>query len=267
MITPDIRQKSLTWRLAGVIIMASNMASILQAKPRTELGKKVKALRRAGFLPAVVYGEGVPSQPISVPYKDFDKVFREAGESTLIKLRITNDELRKAQEFNVLIHDPARDPLKGQPLHVDFYAVRMDKTIRTKVPVEIIGESPAVKNLAGILIKVIQEIEVEALPRDLPHELKVDISGLAELESRLYVKDIPFSPGVKIHANQDDAVVIVESPRTEEELKALEEAPLVEAPAEVKTEREVKVAEEEKAVEGEGAEKIEKEASGTKEKK
>lgn len=215
----------------------------LQAKPRTELGKKVKALRRAGFLPAVIYGEGIASQPISVPYKDFEKVFREAGASSLIKLGVDG------KEYNVLIHDPARDPIKGNPIHVDFYAVRMDKTIRTKVPVEISGESPAVKNLAGILVKVMQEIEVEALPQDLPHELTIDISGLTELESRLCVKDISLPKGVKIHANAEDAVLIVEAPRTEEELKALEETPVAAVPEEVKTEREVKAEEKAKVLE------------------
>lgn len=214
----------------------------LKAYPRKELGKKVKALRRKGFLPAVVYGEGVPSQPLSLPLNEFEKVFREVGESSLIKLEVDG------KEYNVLIHNPMRDPIKGSTLHVDFYAVRMDKTIRTKVPIEIKGESPAVKNLGGILVKVIQEIEVEALPRDLPHELTVDISGLTELESRLYVKDIILPQGVKIHANYDDAVIVIEAPRGEEELRALEEAPTIVAPEEVKTEREIKAEEKAKAV-------------------
>lgn len=206
----------------------------LKAKPRTELGKKVKSLRRAGFLPAVVYGEGVESQPISVPYRDFERVYREAGESTLVTLEVDG------KKHNAIIHNPARDPLKGHLLHVDFYVVRMDKPIRARIPVEVSGESPAVKNLGGILVKVMQEIEIEALPKDLPHVLTVDVSALSELESRLLVKDISLPPGVKIHAEDDDAVIIVEAPRTEEELKALEEAPAVEAPVEVKTEREVK---------------------------
>lgn len=207
----------------------------LKAKPRTELGKKTNALRRAGFLPAVVYGEGIESQSIAVPFKEFEKVYREAGESTLLTLDLDG------KKYNVLIHDLFKDPLKGQPLHADFYAVRMDKVIRTKVPVEFTGESPAVKNEGGILIKIIQELEVEALPQDLPHGISVDISRLSTLESKLFIRDILFPKGVKVTANPNDIMVLVETPRSVEELAALKEAlPVTEAPPEVKTERELK---------------------------
>ena len=207
----------------------------LKAKPRTELGRKSNALRRAGFLPAVLYGEKVKSQPIAVSRKDFDKAYKEAGETTLIKLELDG------KPYNVLIYDVSNDPLKGTPLHADFYAVRMDKVIRAKIQVEFMGESPAVKNEGGILIKVMQEIEVEALPQDLPHELKADLSGLTALESRIFVKDILFPKGVRVLADPDETVVLVEKPRSEEELAEFKEAPVVEAaPAEVKTEQEVK---------------------------
>ena len=206
----------------------------LKAKPRTELGKKTNALRRAGFLPAVVYGEEIKSQSISVPYKDFEKAYKEAGESTLLKLDVDG------KSYNVLIHDIKNDPIKGTPLHADFYAVRMDKTIRTKVHIEFFGESPAVKNEGGVLVKVMQELEVEALPQDLPHELRVDLSGLLALKSKLFVKDILLPKGVKILADQDEIIVLVETPRSEEELAALKETPTAEVVAEVKTEQEVK---------------------------
>lgn len=212
----------------------------LKAKPRAELGKKVNALRRAGFLPAVVYGEGVKSQPIAVPYKDFEKVYHEAGESTLVKLNVDG------KPYNVLIHDIVHDPLKGTPIHTDFYAVRMDKAIRAKVPIEFFGESPAVKNEGGVLVKVLHEVEVEAMAQDLPHELRLDLSRLATLESKLFIKDVLPPQGVKILADSGDIVALVEPPRSEEELAALKEAPAVaEAPVEVKTEQEVKKAEKE----------------------
>ena len=206
----------------------------LKAKLRTELGKKTNALRKAGFLPAVVYGEKIESQSIAVPYKDFWKVYKEAGESTLITLDVSG------KQYNVLIHDIASDPLKGHPLHADFYAVRMDKIIRTKVPLVFFGESQAVKNEGGILIKVTQELEVEALPQDLPHELKVDLTSLIICGSKLLVRDISFPKGVKVVASPDDIVVVVEAPRTEEELADLKEAPVAETSTEVKTEREIK---------------------------
>src|SRR3989338_10472660 len=152
----------------------------IKAKIRTEKDKKTKDLRESGFLPAVVYGEKVKSQSISVPYKDFEKVLKEAGESTLVKLDVDG------KPYNVLIYDVQNDPLKGNPIHADFYAVRMDKEIKTKVPIEFFGESPAVKNDGAVFVKVMQEVEIEALPQDLPHGLKADISGLAVFESKLF---------------------------------------------------------------------------------
>ena len=223
----------------------------LKAKPRTELGKKTNALRRAGFLPAVVYGEEIKSQSISVPYKDFEKAYKEAGESTLLKLDVDG------KSYNVLIHDIKNDPIKDTPLHADFYAVRMDKTIRTKVHIEFFGESPAVKNEGGVLVKVMQELEVEALPQDLPHELRVDLSGLLAFKSKLFVKDILLPKGVKILADQDEIIVLVETPRSEEELAALKETPTAEVVAEVKTEQEVKREVKVATEKAEDAEKVE----------
>lgn len=188
-------------------------------------------------MPAVIYGEGVPSQPITVPYKDFEKAYKEAGESTLLKLEVDG------KTYNVLIHDIAHDPLRGTPLHADFYAVRMDKKISAKIPVEFVKESAAVKNEGGILVKVLQEIEVEALPQNLPHGLKADLSMLKTLESRIFIKDILFPPGVEALNNPEEVVALVEPPRTEEELSAELEAKPAEGVAEVVTEQEVKRAE------------------------
>src|SRR3989338_6581617 len=208
----------------------------LKAKLRTELGKKTNALRRAGFLPAVVYGEGVKSQSISVPYKDFEKAHKAAGESTLVKLEVDGEP------YNVLIHDITHDPLKGTPLHADFYAVRMDKVIRTKVPIEFLGESPAVKNDGGIFVKVMQELEVEALPQDLPHGLRANRSSLTAFGVRLFVKDIIAIKGVKILAEPDDVIALVDAPRSEKELQELAQAPTAEL-KEVETEQEATRAE------------------------
>ncbi len=207
----------------------------LTAQKRMELGKKVKSVRRAGFVPGVLYGEKVPSEAVSVPYADFIKVFREAGESTIFKLKIDG-----GKEHDVLIYNVTFDPLKDTPQHVDFYVVSQDRTIRHKVPLEFVGEAPAVKNLGGVLVKVMQEIEVEALPKDLPHALTVDVSLLEVLEAKLHVKDLLLPNGVKIHGNRDDTVIIVETPRVEEIEEAATPAEQV---LEVKTEREIKVEE------------------------
>lgn len=205
----------------------------LKADKREQLGKKTNALRRAGFLPAVIYGEGIKSESLSISYKDFEKIYKEAGESTLIKLNVAN------KPHNVLIYDVKHDPITDRPIHADFYAVRMDKEIKTKVPVEFLGESPAVKNEGGIIVRVMQEIEIEALPQNLPHSMKIDISSLAKFEDRVFVKDFVLPEGVKILADENEVVVLVEPPRSEDELAKLAEVTEA-APVEVKTEKEVK---------------------------
>jgi len=227
----------------------------LKARPRKELGKKTKALRRAGFLPAVLYGEGVPSQPVTVSYKDFAKAYRETGETTLLKLGLGG------KPFNVLIYDIKKDALSGNPLHADFYAVRMDKEIKTKIPIEFFGESPAVKNEGGILVKVLQEMEIEVLPQDLPRGLKVDLTSLSAIGTRLSIKDILLPKGVRVTADPEEIIVLVEAPRSEKEIESLKEKTVpAEAPV---TEQELR-----KAAKA-GKEKVEKvgEGSDTKEQK
>lgn len=206
----------------------------LKAQIRKELGKKTKVLRRAGFLPAVLYGENIPSHPIAIPYQNFERVYHETGGSTLLKLEL------EGKPFNVLIYDIKKDALSGNYLHADFYAVRMDKEIKTKVPIEFIGESPAVKNDGGILVKVLQEIEVEALPQNLPHGLKIDLTGLLTVGTCLFVKDILLPKGVRTITNPEEVAVLIEAPRSEEELTVLKEKTALETPVEVKTEQELK---------------------------
>jgi large subunit ribosomal protein L25 len=210
----------------------------LHATVRQELGKKVKNVRKRGFFPAVLYGAGVTTQAISVPFIDFMRILKVAGESTLIELRVAD------KPYHVLIHHLAYDALRGTPIHGDFYAVQMDKKIRTRVPIVITGESPAVKQEGGIIITVMHELEIEALPSDLPHEIFVDVSSLVALESRLFLKDIQLSHGVRALADQGDVVVLVESPPTEMEGEGeTPEAGVTEVKTEQELKRESKVAE------------------------
>jgi len=189
----------------------------LKTEVRKETGKKVKTLRDKGIVPAVVYGAGHKPVSIQVNAKEFNKIFQEAGETTLLKLKI--DDHSK----NVLIHDIARDPVENNIIHIDFYEVKMDQQIKTEVPLVFEGEAPAVKNLGGILVKNLTEIKVEALPKDLPHEIKVDISKLETLESHIRIKDLVLPAGVKILEEMEETIVLVEPPRSEEELAKLEE--------------------------------------------
>ncbi|MDZ4260478.1 MAG: 50S ribosomal protein L25, partial [Candidatus Sungbacteria bacterium] len=187
----------------------------LKAQPRTLLGSQVKTLRKKGLLPCVVYGEGVTSQPLATSFIDFERVLKQAGESTLVTLDIAG------KKHNVLIHDIAYDALKGNPIHADFYAVAMDKVINATVSLEFVGESSAIKSDGGILVKVMHEIEVEALPQDLPHELRIDLGLLSTFESKILVKDISLPKGVTVTADLDEIIALVEAPRSAEDLAAL----------------------------------------------
>lgn len=207
----------------------------LNAEKRSIVGKHLRSLRAAGILPAVIYGEGVESTPLAIAQKDFEKIFREVGETSLVILKVAG-----GGEYNALIHDVAEDPMTLEPIHADFYAVRMDKPIEAKIRLVFIGESPAVKNEQGILVKVLHELEVKALPKDLPHEIAVDLSFLGHIEDKLYVSDISLPVGVFVLTNTQEVVALVEPPRSQVELEVAA-APAPTTPvAEVKTEREAK---------------------------
>lgn len=207
----------------------------LEAQIREITGKKVKKLRKTGIIPAVLYGHNIKSTPLAVDTKEFSKIFKQAGETSLLQLTIGG------KKHNVLIHDSARDPLSGEILHVDFFEVRMDEKLKTKVPLVFVGESAAAKFEGGILVKALQEVEAEALPQDLPKEIEVDISGLKVFEDKIHVKDLKIASSVKILADPEDMVVSVVPPRSEKELEELEQKP-VEEVGEIKV-----VGEEEKA--------------------
>ena len=196
------------------------MQSIV-AEKRDVVGKKTKSLRKQGFLPAVIYGKGQPSESLAVKEGDFLKLWRSAGESSIVSLDLGG------REKKVLIQDVARDPLTDKPVHVDFYIVDMAKKLRVSVPLEFIGESEAVKS-GGILVKVLHALEVEVLPKDLPHTISVDISKIKNVGESVSVKDIKVPAGVEILANPKETVVMVEALKAEEEVKA-EEAPLLES--------------------------------------
>ena len=191
----------------------------MKVELREDVGKKLESLRKKGIIPAVVYGSGHKPVSIQVDYEEFRKIFEKSGESTLIKLKIGNESK------NVLIHDIAKDSVTDKFIHIDFYHVRMDQIIKAEVPLIFEGESPAVKNMEGVLIKTINHVEVEALPKDLPREIKVDISVLDAFDKYIRVKDLVLPPGVKIDLEPEEVIISVTPPRSEEEIKATEEKP------------------------------------------
>ncbi len=174
----------------------------IKAKKRSE-DESLDSLRKVGEMPAVFYGAGQSSTPVSVSMADFKKVWRDAGESSAVKLNVDG------KDIDVLIHEVQLHPVTEAPLHVDFLAIDMNKKIKVKVPVEFVGVSPLVKGGLGNLVKVLQEVEVEALPKDLPHSLSADISKLATLQDNLLVSDISLPSGVSMITGLGEVVASV----------------------------------------------------------
>lgn len=171
---------------------------------------KVKKEQAASSMPAVFYGAKEPSTSIAVSRKEFEKVWRKAGESTIITLAGIGEDKE------ALIHEVDTDPVTDRPRHADFYVIEKGKTLKVDVPLEFVGVAPAVKDLGGILVKVLHEIEIEALPKNLPHIISVDISSLTSLESKLYIKDIALPEGVVAQDDADEVVALIEEYREEE---------------------------------------------------
>lgn len=179
----------------------------LQAVANEHVGYADK-LRKDGQMPAVLYGGDIANTQLAVSQNEFEKLFRKAGESTIIELVVPGGKVH-----NVMIKDVARHYLTNLPIHVDFYAVKMNETLTATVPLEFVGESDAVKLHGGTLVKVINEVEVECLPGDLPHVLEIDISKLKTFEDSITIKDIPVSSKVEIKADADEMVAMVQEPR------------------------------------------------------
>lgn len=187
----------------------------------TERKNGVKGARHMGWIPAVVYGHGLKNQHIQIENKQFGVVLAEAGQSSLIDLEVAG--AKKGDVNTVLIRDVQYHPVRGHILHVDFYQPRLDELITADVPIRFIGESPAVKDMGGVLVKALDELEIEALPVDLPRDIEVDISSLTNFELSIKVADLQLPPRVKIKHEPDDVVVLVQPPRSEEEISQLSE--------------------------------------------
>ena len=180
---------------------------------------KPKALREKGLLPAVLYGRAQEATPITIERKAFDKLFHQAGESTVITLS------GLGEEKDALIHEVTVDAVTGISLHADFYAIAKGQTVTVSIPLEFDGESAAVRDLGGILVKVIHELEIECQPKDLPHAIHVDISKLATLEDQIHVKDLVGVPAsAKVTLDPEEVVAMID---------VAKEEPIEEAPADL----------------------------------
>jgi large subunit ribosomal protein L25 len=194
----------------------------LTAEPRQITGKKVKKLRREGLLPANVYGKDIKSQSLQLPLTDFMKVFEEAGETGVIDL--TYGE----KTVPVLIHNLHTD-YRNTPLHADFFKVNLKEKVTAMVPVEIVGEPKAVTDQIGLLMEITPEVEVEALPTELPEHIELNVEGLANIDDQVTVGDLTKPEGVEILTDPNLVVVKIGELVTKE---AQEDAAAAEAAAE-----------------------------------
>ena len=176
---------------------------------KRNLKESLSEIRKAGKMPAVFYGKMEKSTPIQLPYAIFEKTLKDAGESTILHLDGTGIDV------DVLIKDVDLDPVTDKPRHADFYAIEKGKKLEIKIPLEFIGVAPAVKDLGGILVKVMHEVEIEALPKDLPHKLEVDISGLVSFDSVVKAESIKLPEGVSLKIKPEEVVASVYEPKEE----------------------------------------------------
>ncbi len=182
----------------------------LKAEKRDK-SSKADNLRKAGQVPAVFYGKKEASTPISIPKTDFLKVWREAGESTVVTLETPDGEKES------LIQDVSIDPVSGAPLHADFYVFEKGHKVEIDLPLEFTGVAPAIKDLGGSLVKVMHTIKIEAMPKDLPHNIEVDISSLANFGDQILARALSMPAGVTLKEHLEEVIALVAAPREEKE--------------------------------------------------
>lgn len=188
----------------------------LDAQVRKITGRKTKKLRLEGLLPANVFGKKITSLALQLKLNDFKKAFTEAGETSLLNLKIA-DEKGKVEERPVLISNVQKNPVSDEVIHVDFHQVDLKEKVTAPIPVEITGEAPAEKQGIGTVVHYLNEIEVEALPTDLPEKFVVDVSNLTEVDQAIYVKDLEYEKEkVEIKIDLETILVKVEPPQKEE---------------------------------------------------
>lgn len=197
----------------------------LRATTRKESGHKVKHIRKQGLLPATIYGKNIRSESVSVPLGDFTNTYDKAGETGLIELSL------EGKVRPVLIHNVQKHPISGELLHAELMQVNLKEKVHTRVPIDFVGTAPAVSDKVGTLLELLDELEIEALPTDLPEKISVDVSGLAEVNQEIKVKDVTVPAGITVLTDKDVSLVRIGELITQEE----EPEQPVSAPAEGET--------------------------------
>ena len=182
----------------------------IKAVKREVTGKQVKALRRQGLLPAVLYGRNFPSTPISLDLRDASHTLSHMTTSALVTVVLDGEK------HLALVRERQRDFIRGTLKHIDFQVVSMEEKLRTSVSVVIVGESPAVKDFNGVLVTGLDEVEVECFPQDLPERIMADVSGLKQIGDAIYVRNLVISEKVEVLEDPNEVVVVVTAQAAEE---------------------------------------------------
>jgi large subunit ribosomal protein L25 len=209
---------------------------VFQTTKRTVTGKQVRALRRQGILPAVLYGHNVEPIPLQMDAHNASLVLPRLTTSSLVTVMVDG------KEYTALVREKQRDFIKNEYLHVDFQAVSLTEKIRAKVGIEVTGHSPAVKNYNAVIVTGLDELEVECFPQDLPERIVVDISVLENIGDSIYVRDIALSDKVEVLSDADEMIVVATAAEGEE---VIGEEAAVQAEPELSVERGKKEKEEE----------------------
>ncbi len=194
---------------------------VLEAQLRTQTGKKVKFLRKEGFIPAVIYGRDIETLPISLKNRETTLLFNKISGSTILTIQVDG------KEHATLVREVQRDYIKNELLHVDFLAVSLKEKLRTHVSLTLIGKAPVLENYDALIVSGIDQVEVECLPQDLVDTIEVDISALAEIGDAIYVKDLPKLANVEILTDLEELVAVANAVKEEVEPE-VEEAAAVE---------------------------------------
>ncbi|HEY9077275.1 MAG TPA: 50S ribosomal protein L25 [Anaerolineaceae bacterium] len=184
--------------------------NVLNASLRTVTGKQVKALRRQGLIPAVLYGHNLTPTPITLNAREATRLLSSLTKSSLVTINLGNEV------HSALVREKQRNFIKGDLLHVDFQVVSLTEKIRTSVSLELVGTSPAVKDYNGVVVTNLTELEVECFPQDLPEHVRVDISKLVKIGDSILVRDVDLSDKVEVLADPDEVIVVVTLSGTEE---------------------------------------------------
>jgi large subunit ribosomal protein L25 len=191
---------------------------ILEAQKREVIGKKTKALRRQGKLPAVIYGYGLEATPIVLDMHDASRTLASVGSSTLVTIQL------EGKEHSALVRERQKDVLRRTLLHVDFQALSLTETVQTSVRIQF-GEdaSPAVEEFGALLLAALEELEIECLPQDLPEHIEVDVSSLINIGDSILVKDLVPPPGVQLLDDPETLIIVATAPQAEPVEEELEE--------------------------------------------